>query len=62
MKKHKLRLNRTTVQQLTAPQLGEAHGGVQNLTPKCFTAACPTRVCHSVFDSCYNTDCCLEVP
>jgi len=59
MKKHKLQLNRTTVQQLTAPQLGEARGGFQMITPNCLTSPCPSDRCHSLFDSCYNSDCCI---
>jgi len=62
VKKHKLQLNRTTVQQMTTSQLGGARGGIQVMTPRCPTATCPSLNCHSLFDSCYNTDCCLEVP
>lgn len=66
MKKHKLQLTRTTVQQLSAAQYDAVRGGIytdprtQGCASKfCLTPQCPTP---SKFDSCFNTDCCLEVP
>ena len=65
-KKKLLSLNRETIRQLTEPELSEIHAGFVVLTGNCPTRACPTFGCptqrHSCFDSCYNTDCCLEVP
>ena len=65
--KKTLALRRETVRQLTAPQLATVHAAFQVGTGNCVTTACPTLLnCptrqHSCFDSCYNTDCCLEVP
>lgn len=61
--KKPLSLKRETIRQLTAPDLSEVHAAFQLLTVRCVTAGCtiPTQR-HSCFDSCYNTDCCLEVP
>jgi len=62
MKKHKLQLNRTTVQTLSASDAGDVRGG-QYFTGTCRSCGCVSRYCQpSLFDSCYNTDCCLEVP
>jgi hypothetical protein len=65
-KKKHLSLNRETLRQLTQSELSEVAGGFIVLTSGCPTVGCPTVGCptqrHSCFDSCYNTDCCLEVP
>lgn len=66
--KKPLALRRETIRQLSEPQLANAHAAIQIGTVRCPTGACPTLGCptlnqpHSCFDSCYNTDCCLEVP
>ena len=65
IQQRKLQLSSTTLRNLSATQLAEAHGGIVN-TNTCrgcpvFTAvSCSCK--HSVCDSCYNTDCCLIVP
>jgi hypothetical protein len=65
-KKKPLSLNRETIRQLTTPELGEVVGGVKNVTYGCPSVGCPTWGCptqqHSCFNSCYDSDCCLEVP
>jgi hypothetical protein len=61
-KKKSLSLNRETIRQLTASDLDKVVGGVINRpTVGCPTAGCPTQR-HSCFNSCYDSDCCLEVP
>lgn len=63
MKKTKLQLNRTTIQRLSSDQAADIHGGATNTSSPCLTSACsnrcPTVFCHSIVDSCFNTDCCL---
>jgi hypothetical protein len=65
IQQRKLQLSATTLRNLSATQLAEAHGGMVN-TNTC--RACPVFTAiscsckHSVCDSCYNTDCCLIVP
>jgi len=65
-KKKLLSLNRETLRQLTSPQLADVHAAIVVNTVGCPSYRCPTAVCvthaHSCFDSCFNTDCCLEVP
>lgn len=58
-KKKPLALKRETLRQLGAPELAEAHGGIN---VKSVFVCVPATQQHSCFDSCYNTDCCLEVP
>ena len=58
--KRPLSLNTETIRQLTSPELSGIHGGIL-FTTSFPTVGCPTQR-HSCFDSCYNTDCCLEVP
>jgi hypothetical protein len=60
-KKKLLSLTRETVRWLTPVELSEINGGIIVLTRGCPTIGCPTQR-HSCFDSCYDTDCCLEVP
>lgn len=52
MKKHKLRLDRTTVQELCATRTAEVRGGMDPGTGRCWTQTCFTC----------NTNCCLIVP
>jgi hypothetical protein len=59
MKKHKLQLNRTTVQQLTQAQATDVRGGIR-VPPS--TGCTLNHYCHSILDSCKDSDCCLEVP
>ena len=61
--KKPLTLNRETIRQLNAPDLTEVHAAIEVLTARCPTVGCTiaTRR-HSCFDSCYDTQCCLEVP
>jgi hypothetical protein len=65
-KKKLLSLNREIVRQLTAHELSDIRAGIIVRTGTCPTALCPTVGCptwrHSCFDSCYDSDCCLEVP
>ena len=50
-----------------AEKIEETNGGIivnpsgLSCRGTCAASACQT-VCHSLFDSCFNTDCCLEVP
>jgi hypothetical protein len=60
MKKNKLHLGRTTLQLLSPSATAEVRGGLRN-TNTCRFCLPPTKQ-HSCFDSCYDTDCCLEVP
>ncbi len=62
--KKPLALRRETVRQLSEPQLSTVQGAINpRPTGAVCSAACPTlNQPHSCFDSCYNTQCCLEVP
>jgi hypothetical protein len=64
--KKPLSLNRETIRQLTRPDLSVIHAGIQLQTARCPTRLCATVICatqaHSCFDSCADTECCLEVP
>ena len=58
MKKTKLSFSRQTVRQLLSKEpLANVQGGAVN-TRSCRFTGC----CASLFDSCYNTQCCLEKP
>jgi hypothetical protein len=69
-KRKLLTVTRETIRQLTSPVLVQAQGGIMLPTGGCPTNACPTLTCrapcatyqHSCFDSCYDTQCCLEIP
>ena len=63
-KKRPLSLSRETLRQLTSPELSAIHGGIVIRTHNCPTAigCVPATQQHSCFDSCYHSDCCLEVP
>jgi hypothetical protein len=65
-KKRLLSLRRETIRQLTEIEQAWIQGGIQIQTTNCPTTTCPTLGCptyrHSCFDSCNNTDCCLEQP
>lgn len=65
-KKKSLSLSRETLRQLTPLELSEPRAGFVNRTYTCPTYNCPTVGCptyrNSCFNSCYDTDCCLEVP
>jgi hypothetical protein len=61
--KKPLSLNRETIRQLNAPDLSEVHAGIQVPTGRCPSVGCTIATQrHSCFDSCYNSDCCLEIP
>ena len=60
-KKKSMSLPRETIRQLTPPDLAEAQGGMIDLTYPRVTVGCPTQR-NSCFNSCYNSDCCLEIP
>jgi hypothetical protein len=60
-KKKTLSLNRETLRQLSSPELSAVHAAIVVQTARCPTFGCPTWR-HSCFDSCYDSDCCLEVP
>jgi hypothetical protein len=65
--KKSLSLNRETIRQLTRPDLSAIHVGIEILTARCPSWGCPTFItcathAHSCFNSCVDTDCCLEVP
>ena len=57
--KKSLPLVRETIRQLGEPALSDAKGGMINVPT---TGCLPATVRHSCFDSCYKSDCCLEVP
>lgn len=60
--KKPLSLKREVIRQLTPPDLASANGAIVVRTYNCPTvAACPTQR-NSCFNSCYDSDCCLEVP
>lgn len=64
--KKKLSLSRETLRSLARTDLAAANGGMQDLPTRgsCVVTcgvSCDT-ICHSLFDSCYHTDCCLMVP
>ncbi|HEY6174646.1 MAG TPA: hypothetical protein VIX73_09395 [Kofleriaceae bacterium] len=63
--KKKLALSRETLRSLSRDDLAAANGALRDLPTRasCYTCyvTCDT-VCHSIFDSCKNTDCCLEIP
>jgi len=64
--KKKLALSRETLRSLSSTELAAANGGLQNLPTRasCYGTcgvSCDT-VCHSLFDSCKDSDCCLMVP
>jgi len=62
-KKRLLSLNRETLRQLAAPELSGIHAAIVVPTYRCPTVTCTVATQrHSCFDSCYNTDCCLEQP
>jgi hypothetical protein len=54
--KRKLQLSKTTLRQLSGTDLRRAAGALGGLTP--LTCWWPNR-CHSLFDSCGDSDCCL---
>jgi hypothetical protein len=58
--KRPLSLGRETIRQLASSTLSEVNGGIVIVTGRCPRPA-PTQQ-HSCFDSCYNTECCLEIP
>lgn len=59
MKKTKLKLSRQTIRTLSDAPLAKVAGGYQEKpTYSCNITFC----CRSVFNSCYDTDCCLMVP
>lgn len=62
--KKPLTLNRETLRQLTSPELAGIQGGIGVRTAmRCPTVTCPVATqAHSCFDSCYDSQCCLEVP
>lgn len=65
-KKKLLSLKRETIRQLASPELTDVHAALENITSRCPSVRCPTFGCptqrHSCFDSCFDTDCCLEIP
>jgi hypothetical protein len=62
--KKPLALRRETVRQLSQPQLANVAGAINVASIRvCPSGTCPTlNQPHSCFDSCYDTQCCLEVP
>jgi hypothetical protein len=62
MRPKKLTLKRETIRLLTRQELTQIGGGIIVIrTYGCPTVGCPTQR-HSCFNSCYDSDCCLEVP
>jgi len=60
MKKTKLKLSRQTVRVLSGTSLAEVQGGYRD-KPTATCASCVNTICCvSFFESCGNTDCCLE--
>jgi hypothetical protein len=64
--KKKLLLSRETLRSLSRTDLVAAHGAMRDLPTRgsCYGTcglSCDT-ICHSLFDSCKDTDCCLMVP
>jgi hypothetical protein len=59
--KKPLSLNREIIRQLTTPDLSSVAGAINVRTYNCPTIGCPTQR-NSCFNSCYDSDCCLEVP
>lgn len=60
----KLALNATTVRTLQTQELTDAHGALVD-TRTCRFCPAPTATAsckNSVCNSCYNSDCCLEIP
>jgi len=58
MRKTKLKLSRQTVRLLSNEPLAAVAGGIHERPTK----SCATNCCVSIFNSCRNSDCCLEVP
>jgi hypothetical protein len=56
----KLRLESTTLRRLATDRLSDAHGALRD-THTCRFCPLPTQQV-SLCNSCYNSDCCLEVP
>lgn len=61
-KKKSLSLQRETLRQLTAPELTNAHAAINVGSGFTSLIGCPATQRHSCFDSCYQSDCCLEIP
>jgi hypothetical protein len=67
-KKKSLSLNRETIRRLTDSELSDVHGGFEIPTRVGCPSrrGCPSYTCStyyaSCFDSCWDSDCCLQVP
>ena len=65
--KKKLAVSRETLRSLSHSDLATANGALMqepthgSCFGSCGGSAC-LNVCHSLFDSCYNTQCCLMQP